>query len=44
MEREVAVNAVLALRRENAIRNGNMIDLTADMDNQPLQRCADHAI
>ena len=42
MEREVDLDTVLARRRQDAICNGQMIDLAADVDDQQLQRCADH--
>jgi len=43
MEREVDLDAVLERRRQDAICNGQMIDLAADMDDQQLQRCV-HAL
>ena len=43
MEREVDLDAVLERRRQDAICNGNMIDLAADVDDEQLQRCADWA-
>ena len=39
MEREVDLDTVLARRRQDAICNGQMIDLAADVDDQQLQRC-----
>ena len=39
MEREVDLDAVLERRRQDAICNGNMIDLAADVDDEQLQRC-----
>ena len=34
------LDAVLERRRQDAICNGNMIDLAADVDDEQLQRCA----
>ena len=39
MEREVDLDAVLERRRQDAICNGNMVDLAADVDDEQLQRC-----
>ena len=33
------LDAVLERRRQDAICNGNMIDLAADVDDEQLQRC-----
>ena len=41
MEREVDLDTVLARRRQDAICNGQMIDLAADVDDQQLQRCVE---
>ena len=35
------LDAVLERRRQDAICNGNMIDLAADVDDEQLQRCTD---
>lgn len=39
MDRELDLDTVLARRRQDAICNGQLIDLAADVDDQQLQRC-----
>lgn len=41
MEKEVALDAVLERRRQEAILNGEMIDLAADVGDEQLQRWVD---